>query len=285
MLPPVNRPNATYPDRSVNPVGGENRESDFSNTVSSVANSCETMSATSKNKSRGESHGKPGITDCVNEKTAEIPEPDYDHSESNINDSYTMAVSANSKNSPGRRVFAALTDVYRELTGVSDVELLKEFNQVDFIQGSTLAKKGVCLPLVTKWLTERNSMIDFFSDISTPEGREEIMHVAMAKVRTGNPGVNMDYLANKGYELKLLDDEAPVTSGLYSVTVILPDGCHGMGLEVTENNKTTFFDPNYGEFSFTNPASFHNFLPPYLKAAYDIKDEPNFSYVQYVEVR
>ncbi|PJG59466.1 YopT-type cysteine protease domain-containing protein [Aeromonas cavernicola] len=159
-----------------------------------------------------------------------------------------------------------------------------DFNQEDFIQNSTLAKEGVCVPLTSKWLTERNSIIDFFSDISTPEGREEIMHVAMERVKTGNPGVIMDYVKNKGYTIEIYDNSAPVDVGLYSISLGLPGSFHNMALELTKNNGATFFDPNYGEFFFTSLTSFNDFLPPYLRSAYDIKDEPNISYVQYVKM-
>ncbi|WP_421512426.1 hypothetical protein ACOQH0_23190 (plasmid) [Enterobacter sp. JS8-1] len=173
----------------------------------------------------------------------EIPEPDY--SDCDIDDSATTNLSSNKKNT---NILSGLTEVYRELSGVSDVKLLMDFNQEDFIQNSTLAKEGVCVPLTSKWLTERNSIIDFFSDISTPEGREEIMYVAMERVKTGNPGVIIDYVKNKGYTIEIYDNSAPVDVGLYSIPLGLPGSFHNMALELTKNNEATFFDPNYGEF-------------------------------------
>lgn len=211
-----------------------------------------------------------------------IPEPDY--SDSDIEDSVPHCVSLNGKNEKTTKMLSALTEVYRKLSGVSDVKLLVDFNQEEFIQDSTLAKKGVCVPLASKWLTERDSKIDFFSDIATPEGREEIMHVAMARVKTGDPGVIIDYLENKGYQTGRTYDKTPMADGLYFVTLKLPNVSHNMGLELTQGNGISFFDPNYGLFFFNEINSFEKFLPSYIKAGYGTKSESDTPYMQYVNI-
>ena len=66
----------------------------------------------------------------------EIPEPDYIDSD----DRTTTHILSNKVSTD---MFSGLTEVYRELSGVSDVKLLMDFDQDHFIQNSTLAKKGV----------------------------------------------------------------------------------------------------------------------------------------------
>jgi len=283
MFPSINRAQINYSINSVELTSNKQVNSVLMKNISRVSNTHDQISSAlntkPQNKKHGETYIKVDIAACIKESIPEIPEPDY--SECDIDDSTTTNLSSNKKNT---NIFSGLTEVYRELSGVSDVKLLMDFNQEDFIQNSTLAKEGVCVPLTSKWLTERNSIIDFFSDISTPEGREEIMHVAMERVKTGNPGVILDYVKNKGYTIEIYDNAAPVDVGLYSISLELPGSYHNMALELTKNNEATFFDPNYGEFFFTSLTSFNDFLPPYLRSAYDIKDEPNISYVQYVKM-
>ncbi|WP_261640605.1 YopT-type cysteine protease domain-containing protein [Erwinia mallotivora] len=178
-----------------------------------------------------------------------------------------------------------LFNVYRELTGVSGLILTADFQQENFIRDATLAQRGVCVPLTAKWLTERDVSpeIDFFADINSYWGREEVMHLAMESVRRGNGSVIFEYLNDKNFGMYPVAEGSPKSAGLYSISVKI-DGLnfHNIALHISKEGSVYMFDPNYGEFKFHSSDEYYKFLPPYLRVAYsDNIDSTDLSYVQY----
>ncbi|MEW5289391.1 YopT-type cysteine protease domain-containing protein [Erwinia papayae] len=178
-----------------------------------------------------------------------------------------------------------LSNVYREMTGVSGLILTADFQQENFIRDATLAQRGVCVPLTAKWLTERDVSpeIDFFADINSYWGREEIMHLAMESVRRGNGSIIFEYLNDKNFEMHPVAEEMPESAGLYSISVKTDElNFHNIALHISKEGNVYMFDPNYGEFEFHSSDEYYKFLPPYLTMAYsDNIDSTNLSYVQY----
>lgn len=179
-----------------------------------------------------------------------------------------------------------LSNVYRGLTGVRGVVLSVDFQQENFIGKSTLANRGVCVPLIVKWLTERDVSpnIDFFSDINSEWGREEIMYLAMQKARTGHGGAIFDYLNSKNFEMHPIKESPPKSEGLYSFSIQIDNNKgHGIALHIKKDGRVYMFDPNYGEFKLPSLNDFYKFLTPYLKRAYsDEMSTESLSYIKYL---
>lgn len=198
-------------------------------------------------------------------------------------------VSLELRPAPSPSVQKAMSDVYRDLTGVRRLTLNVDFNQAEFVGDASLAQRGVCVPLVAKWLTERelDQPIDFFSDIQSEGGREEIMHLAIEAARRGNGSAIVDYLDAKCFDMEAVEADRVESPGLYSVSLQFEDGgLHNIALHIEESdyaNNVTMFDPNYGEFCFGSIQDFYAFLDPYLKNAYTDKvSESDLSFVQFV---
>ncbi|VVO45659.1 YopT-type cysteine protease domain-containing protein [Pseudomonas fluorescens] len=150
-------------------------------------------------------------------------------------------------------------------------ELQVEFNQSDFLGANTLGKEGVCYPLTLKWLADHNTdpPIDFFNDINTLEGREEIMSlVANPKsidLYKNNRGLADEETCSKAFEriegdgkylLKLLGKE----SGMKG---------HAMGAIADHNNSLyLMFDPNRGVFAFKSEQQLNSFITDYSSVRY-----------------
>lgn len=186
----------------------------------------------------------------------------------------------------------AESERFRNLTGVSRLTLNMEFNQAEFIGDATLAQRGVCVPLVAKWLTERelDCPVDFFADLRSEDGREEIMHLAIEAAKRGNGSAIVDYLDAKGFAMEAVEPDHAnrvESPGLYSVSIQFDDGgLHNLALHIEDSyyaNHVTLFDPNYGELCFGSTQDFHAFVGPYLRHAYAGKvNEDDLSYVQFV---
>lgn len=185
-----------------------------------------------------------------------------------------------------------MSEIYRKLTGVSRLTLNADFDQAEFIGSATLAQRGVCVPLVAKWLTERTleRPVDFFADLRSEGGREEIMHLAVEAARRGNGSAIVAYLNAKGFRMEAVETERlqrVESPGLYSLTVQFSDGSlHNLALHIEDAdyiNHVTLFDPNYGEFCFGTTRDFYTFIGRYLQHAYDGQaDERDLSFVAFV---
>jgi hypothetical protein len=153
------------------------------------------------------------------------------------------------------------------------------FKQSDFIQESTIGKKGVCFPLVLKWLSSpkisQNDHDFFYKDINTPDGREEVMATAVeyyvhknnhaVQSYLGDIGMNLDKVySSTGFKIDFSKD------GLYEIGISPAQGDgHALGVQVDDAAKSfRFFDPNSGEYSLPSAIALEAFVQDYLSLAY-----------------
>ncbi|MDR7286101.1 hypothetical protein J2X84_004964 [Pseudomonas corrugata] len=160
-------------------------------------------------------------------------------------------------------------------------ELRVDFNQSDFLGATTLGKKGVCYPMTLKWLAdhEPGTPIDFFNDINTPEGREEIMSLVANPRSIGLYRKNRN-LADEATRSKTF--ERIEGDGKFLIKMLGKDSSmkgHAMGAIAYHNNSLyLMFDPNRGVFAFKSEQQLNSFINDYSSVRYRDMQSPEVSF-------
>lgn len=165
----------------------------------------------------------------------------------------------------------------KAISEVNDGRLEVEFEQKSILGNNTFRKNGLCLQLSLKWLTEKENDItpDFFDDVNTSDGKEEIMWLAMHAESASPvkiPDRYIDYVRSKGvfggYIGKV---KKGLEDGRYIFFIESSDKSSGHVVSAFIDNKNShfsFFDPETGQYGFESCHDFDNFLRGYLSSAY-----------------
>lgn len=139
------------------------------------------------------------------------------------------------------------------------------------LQQIQLGKKGLCAPLAMKWCADKNQDVPFFEDMKSQEGLEEVMNLSLA-------GKNVpDYFNARGLTILAISDaEMNFELGEFHLIGLDPisNGTgHQLAAQSNEHKRQhRFFDPNFGEFSFSSAENMKSFIQSFSEIYYpDLK--------------
>ncbi|MDE1461301.1 YopT-type cysteine protease domain-containing protein [Spartinivicinus poritis] len=189
----------------------------------------------------------------------------------------------------------------------SNAQLITPFQQKRFLGDRTFGKEGICAALSAKWLTTQHTNINFYEDIgfvdgikahAKAEGHEEVMNLAIQYYggQSGHKNTNAHWSADvphgfyallnyfKNYQLSMDIQKSDTVKGADLSTISKPGlyylaihnskgGGHGLAAKVAASAQGeiagyTLFDPNYGEFHFTNEQQFKQFTYSLINQLY-----------------
>ncbi|PMY35962.1 hypothetical protein C1Y35_21945 [Pseudomonas sp. GW456-L14] len=162
-------------------------------------------------------------------------------------------------------------ELHHNMVAVYEGVLEVEFSQESFSGADNLSKKGLCYPLVLKWLADQGSgqFMVFFNNINTCEGRKELMSLVEDHGAIGR------YMRDRqlAWEDKSTECFEEIEGdGKYFVNLIDRDSKttgHTMGFFVDRKDSLyLMFDPNRGLFSFTSERQINSFLDEYIRIRY-----------------
>lgn len=165
-----------------------------------------------------------------------------------------------------------LTQIARHFDGKFEIQWSQGKQLLQQVQ---LGKAGLCAPLAMKWCADKNQGVPFFEDMKSREGLEEVMNLKLA----GNNA--LDYLNSRGLtSVAITDAELNFQLGEFHLIGLDPVSKgfgHQLAAQSNENNQQhRFFDPNFGEFSFSSSENMKSFIQNFSDIYYpDLKVPQN----------
>ncbi|MDR7345248.1 hypothetical protein J2X14_003692 [Pantoea alhagi] len=130
-----------------------------------------------------------------------------------------------------------------------------------------IGQDGLCGSLSFKWCGDKFHRISFFSDTASPEGLNEVLTLKLS-----NPRLIEEYLLDRGLRPRLsVPDGIDVQNSIFSLMMLDPKEGTGHAIAAQcykQSNEYRFFDPNSGEFSFSNPENMEQFIITYVNILY-----------------
>lgn len=136
------------------------------------------------------------------------------------------------------------------------------------LPGVQIGKKGLCGCLALKWCGDKFQNVDFFNDIASPEGLDEIVSLKLSK----NSNQVASYCLDRGLRPDPgLQDGIDIQRNSFNLITLAPENGQGHSLAAQcykEAKEYRFFDANTGEFSFSSPESMEHFIENYVSLLY-----------------
>lgn len=129
-----------------------------------------------------------------------------------------------------------------------------------------VGKNGLCGGLSFKWCGDENQNIHFFKDMNTTAGLEEVMSI---KIFENNI---QSYLDARELTVSGISDKLEFQSESFYIFSIKPlsegDG-HTMAVMAHDSKQAyKFFDPNFGQFSFSSSEKMKGFIQKFTSMCY-----------------
>ena len=126
-----------------------------------------------------------------------------------------------------------------------------------------------------KWCADKNQGVAFFEDMKCREGLEEVMNLTLI------PKILPDYINARGLTiLAMTGAELNFQQGelhLIGLDPVSTGHGHQLAAQCNENKQQfRFFDPNFGEFSFSSAENMKSFIQNFSDIYYpDLKMSQN----------
>lgn len=159
-----------------------------------------------------------------------------------------------------------LANLAEHFDGVLNVS----FSQTNEILSNVqIGKDGLCSALSFKWCADKNQGIEFFGDVKTPEGLDEVISIKTS----GGQGL-VNYFVDRN--LKLFNSKSDLNFENNSINVIqmksssdTSEPGHAVASYInTDMQLYNYFDSNFGEFSFSSSDKMKDFFDLFTEIGY-----------------